>query len=454
MDTGMRRPTFLLAVLGALIAAIAGVSATWVVREARASMTEQVQAGEMLAAAERAGALGHVLDDARERLRVNVNAPLAAAAVASGNGTVLQPGLDNALGLPGVAGVAISDPTGRLLAFAGDRPAHLGRVGMQVESNEDHSRAVVTIGVDIRTPDGTLVGWADEALDLDRISPQLKQPFVEFRGATSLATTDGTIVMTTLPTTTTSIRDPELRRLVGASKSGFVRYYSTRFGGERLAAVHGVGGTDLVVIVGADAEAAFAPADRITRKLGTAFTLTVGATGLLTAAGFLILRSGRRRLEHDGRVAAELARTDALTGVGNRRAFDAAGAALEASDRHASVILLDVDHLKTINDVRGHAAGDAAIVAIAAAIRRVVRAGDCVARIGGDEFAVVLDGAPEARARELAATIRSAVGDLDDLSVSVGVASGHGREIATMILEADAALYAAKRARPSGLVLV
>ena len=455
----MRRPSLLLVVIGALLLATAGGSATWVVRAARASMIQQVRAGEQLAAAERAGALGHLLDDARTRLRVNVNSALAANAVAAGHGGLLQPGVENALGLPGVIGVAITDVDGHVLATAGQPPVHQGHAGLRFDARDERRRGVVTVGVEIRSPDGALVGWADEAIDLARMSPQLEQPFAEFRGATSLVTRDGRIVMSTVPSTATTVQSPEVRELLATAGTGSVRFHSARFDTERIAALHAVGGTDLVVVVSADTEAAYAPADRIARRLGTAFALTVLVAGLLTVAGLLVLRARRRRLEEEGQAAAELARTDPLTGLGNRRAFDAAVTGLSSSAGPASIILVDLDHLKTVNDVLGHAAGDAAIVGTAEAIRRVVRAGDCVARLGGDEFVVVLDGAPEARARELAAMIRASVAGVPvagarGLSVSVGVASGVGRDIATMLLEADAALYAAKRDRRRGEALV
>jgi len=94
-----------------------------------------------------------------------------------------------------------------------------------------------------------------------------------------------------------------------------------------------------------------------------------------------------RRLEH-------ASRTDALTGVGNRRAFDEAlQAALSASARQGhdvTVVVVDLDGLKRINDTHGHAAGDAALVALVQAFQAALRDEDLVFRVGGDEFVLLL----------------------------------------------------------------
>jgi len=141
---------------------------------------------------------------------------------------------------------------------------------------------------------------------------------------------------------------------------------------------------------------------------------------------------------------------DALTHIANRRHFEARLrhdlAAAARYGTHLCLLILDVDHLKIINDARGHAEGDDALRVVADALRRCCRAPDTAGRIGGDEFAVL---APMTRAAEglaLAQRIRQTIND-PQVTVSVGVADleAAGRVDAGALWSvADAALYAAK----------
>lgn len=169
-----------------------------------------------------------------------------------------------------------------------------------------------------------------------------------------------------------------------------------------------------------------------------------------------------------GRQADELRRrlsTDALTGLLNRRAFlERLGQEHDRSRRYPqplSVLLLDVDGLKGINDRGGHAAGDAALRTIGDAIRRGLRAADTGCRFGGDEFAVMAPQADEAAALTLAERIRmlSEAARLPAglrVTVSVGVAcvaGGERWEVASVLDRADRALYEAKRTGRNRVVL-
>lgn len=154
---------------------------------------------------------------------------------------------------------------------------------------------------------------------------------------------------------------------------------------------------------------------------------------------------------------ARLAREDALTRLPNRRALDEALAREVAraarSGGALAAIALDVDHFKRVNDAHGHAAGDAVLAAVAARAAAALRAGDLLARAGGEEFAALLPGAGLAEAAEAAERIRAAVaaepvqacGQAIAVTVSLGCAAlGPGEDGAALLARADARLYAAK----------
>jgi diguanylate cyclase (GGDEF)-like protein len=158
--------------------------------------------------------------------------------------------------------------------------------------------------------------------------------------------------------------------------------------------------------------------------------------------------------------AEGLADRDALTPLFNRRAFLRELSRTQATAARygvpASLVFLDLDGLKLLNDRFGHAAGDAALKAVAERLLAHVRASDSVGRIGGDEFAVILahtDGfQAEAKAASLAEAVAArAIEGVDPaarLSVSWGVAEIHGDlDPEAIIAQADAAMYVAKRAR-------
>ncbi|QJR36169.1 GGDEF domain-containing protein [Gemmatimonas groenlandica] len=151
--------------------------------------------------------------------------------------------------------------------------------------------------------------------------------------------------------------------------------------------------------------------------------------------------------------------TDPLTGLGNRKCFERA--AHRAIHLHTlnrapvSLVLVDLDHLKQINDGFGHSAGDATLQAIAGSLAKVfLRESDVICRIGGDEFVVVLSNTDinvagrlaERVVGQIAATRAPFATDAPALSASVGYAAYHGSEGAEAWLgRADAALYRAKR---------
>ena len=149
----------------------------------------------------------------------------------------------------------------------------------------------------------------------------------------------------------------------------------------------------------------------------------------------------------------EMATRDGLTGLYNRPAFFNRAAML-CAEHGASFagIMVDIDHFKAINDTHGHAAGDKAIRAVAECLKSQ---SDLVGRLGGEEFAILLDVSDPAEAWRMAEGLRRLLAmqeiDLDRatarLSCSFGIAMGQpGENIDELLRKADAALYAAKRA--------
>ncbi len=182
----------------------------------------------------------------------------------------------------------------------------------------------------------------------------------------------------------------------------------------------------------------------------------VQAAALLAFMGqvlTLALEADRDRERiHDALVTSESeAETDALTGLANRRAWDRVVEHEERRFRRLAdptvVAMVDLDRLKEINDSEGHDAGDRYLCAAAAALRDAVRGSDVVARIGGDEFAVLLRSCDVEAARPVVAKIEAALADRG-VAASLGwapVAVPQG--LTAAIAEADGAMYAAKAAR-------
>jgi diguanylate cyclase (GGDEF)-like protein len=146
------------------------------------------------------------------------------------------------------------------------------------------------------------------------------------------------------------------------------------------------------------------------------------------------------------------AQTDPLTGLLNRRAMDQALETLESTRQAFSVIALDIDHFKQVNDTYGHDAGDVALSVVAQLMKGCSREVDLACRVGGEEFLLLLPGAPLNVAREVAERLRLSVAQtpietVGHLTISLGVAvwPGHGGAIAEVLKQADELMYQAKQ---------
>jgi diguanylate cyclase (GGDEF)-like protein len=150
--------------------------------------------------------------------------------------------------------------------------------------------------------------------------------------------------------------------------------------------------------------------------------------------------------------------TDSLTGVANRMLFDdrvqQAIAMAKRANTQAALMFIDLDKFKPVNDTYGHAAGDFLLQAVAKRLKACVRGSDTVARIGGDEFVVLL---PEIDARQSAFNVAEKIlealnqpFELPEATVRIGASIGistypdHGQDVDSLRQQADVALYRAK----------
>ncbi|MDA9427269.1 MULTISPECIES: bifunctional diguanylate cyclase/phosphodiesterase [Bradyrhizobium] len=190
--------------------------------------------------------------------------------------------------------------------------------------------------------------------------------------------------------------------------------------------------------------------------------LIVGMLLTLSLSTYLMLASrNSRRLSLANRRVLELAQTDILTGLPNRAFFlsrlDEMNSQLSMRGLPFSILMLDLDRFKNVNDSLGHAAGDALLRQVAQRLKSAMRANDVLARLGGDEFAIIQEAGEDQRAcsTELAARIAKLVsepfllpGHRAEIGTSIGIAIApdHGGDQEQLLKKADLALYRSKSA--------
>lgn len=174
-----------------------------------------------------------------------------------------------------------------------------------------------------------------------------------------------------------------------------------------------------------------------------------------------------RELIEAKKQAESLARTDALTGLNNRRAFFERAHEIQDQakryGRHYSILMLDVDHFKAVNDTHGHAVGDETLKAVARSIHAISRDSDIAGRIGGEEFALLLPETTAEQAVNLAERLRQTIADLVidvpqgelTVTISTGVSAccEQASSVEEAIARADKALYQAKEQGRDRVVL-
>jgi diguanylate cyclase (GGDEF)-like protein len=179
-----------------------------------------------------------------------------------------------------------------------------------------------------------------------------------------------------------------------------------------------------------------------------AVVFALAVTGLTFTMDFL-----KHRLVSAEVRQREIAERDQLTGVANRRGFDLALARTHERERAYALVLFDFDDFKSINDRHGHPAGDAVLIAVAQAARSVVRQGDCLARIGGDEFALIAPSSGYLGVMRLVRALNDAI-DSIQLPTAIGpvgvtfswaIAPDDGDDPEALVARADERLLASKR---------
>jgi len=227
------------------------------------------------------------------------------------------------------------------------------------------------------------------------------------------------------------------------------RHFTSWFFGILLAAQAGT-----VLTRGVAAIVAHASSADLMRgsALANVYLAVANFMALLLTVAFLMLAT--RKLQ---KILEQRSTHDPLTGALNRRGFLQCFSRARARQQRSDAVLplslmaIDLDHFKAINDQYGHAQGDKVLVHVAAAIMRTARQCDYVARFGGEEFIVLLPDTPLHHAQQLALRIQSALREgatagLPACTVSIGIASQHvaAESLDSLLSRADAALYRAK----------
>jgi diguanylate cyclase (GGDEF)-like protein len=181
---------------------------------------------------------------------------------------------------------------------------------------------------------------------------------------------------------------------------------------------------------------------------------TVTLEGALVVENAVLRAVEQQRIEQ---LAAE-AHQDSLTGLANRRRFveELERTVYGDAQQPCAVLMIDLDRFKEINDSFGHSVGDDLLSLVGPRLSSALQPGDLLARMGGDEFAVLLPGADAARARAMADDLTDALRDafvLDgmplhvDASIGIALCPDHGRDRSLLLARADTAMYGAKRGR-------
>lgn len=342
------------------------------------------------------------------------------------------------------------------------------RIGNLVRSRSSRE-LVIPVSRRLDNPDGSFAGVLLGTVKVSYFLDYYGDFKIDDKGALVLAMRSGEVLVRrpfVAQATDQSLAQSEIfTRYLPSSNEGIAEVRAVIDGTQRLYAYRALESYPLVVEAGLSRESFVGPWRHDLFKTGMVLLVLIAG---LTGFGVVVLVQLRARiaLEEEIRVAhqtvQDMALTDSLTGLGNRRKLDMALAQeVERARRQGSslaLIMLDVDYFKRFNDRYGHPAGDECLRRVAAAIQRALkRPADLAVRYGGEEFTVLLPDTNVIGAGQLAEEILQAIRGLEIqhadhplgiVTASAGVASGTPTKDATtpagMIKRADAFLYAAK----------
>lgn len=330
------------------------------------------------------------------------------------------------------------------------------------QKSRANNKSVVVFARRIRNAEGSFGGMAFAAIAVEKLTQTVSQVAIRKGGSITLRGPDlGIIAHYPKPAgggenvyTPTVAREFATLLATGAT-SGTFHASTPADGVERTLSFRKLGDYPLYLMVGrARSEYLgtwYAAAVRAAATLTLFLAVTVGLA-VLVQRYWSRLAEANVELHH-------MAHTDFLTGLMNRRALlEAAAGELARARRYGStvsVLMIDIDHFKAINDTLGHKAGDAVLQRLAGTIRQTLREVDLIGRWGGEEFVALLPETATTRAYEVAERVRQTIAETEmrnhdtppvSLTVSVGLATlDHADEtIDTLIARADAALYQAK----------
>ena len=372
----------------------------------------------------------------------------------------------------GAQAAALLDAQGRVLVSDPYEPALIGRripgVHLQLGamaagrvavsgpiSSPLLGAQVKAIAVPFDSPQGRRVLAVAYPVAASTLAEFVRQAIVQPHHAVFLVDGQGNVLVSdpAVRAGTLAAAAPSLAAAVAHASGG-----QTTVGHERMTfTVAPIAGTSWRLVLAASSSELYAG------QSGTAVWvpwLVFGIVALLAVvlcalfAGFLGERSRLANLSSEVLV---LASTDPLTGLPNRRQLsDSLTRALAGAERYEqplSLLMIDLDHFKQINDAHGHDVGDRVLRAVAACLREVLRESDLYGRWGGDEFLAVLVQTPLEGAREAAqrlcdctAALNLTAFGLDSVSLSVGCAPAAG-ELQDVLHAADAAMYAGQAGR-------
>ncbi|MGM9512924.1 diguanylate cyclase [Roseateles sp. DB2] len=312
--------------------------------------------------------------------------------------------------------------------------------------------------------DGRLQGAATAVIDLDIAQRWLEGVPTDSNAAMALLDREGTLLARNPPLPASRASDPALaanRAELALRGHGVLQTAATEDGRLRVAGVSPVGRLPFVAAVGYDVETALRGWHYRRLQFMAGF-LVLSGLSFLALRIYLITLAQREKLRLQ-------ASTDPLTGAANRRAFQRSGQAeISRALRHGhalSLLMVDIDKFKLVNDSWGHPTGDRVIQALANTIQSLCRSHDLCGRLGGEEFAILLPQSDLAGAAALAERLRVAVEGMADVrsdngqevrfTISLGASTLHGQDdsLDALLQRADRALYQAKEAGRNRVVL-